>query len=743
MPTWWSPACPLRWACEVVQQWRPPIRKARRRKTPTILQVEAAECGAASLGMIAARHGAWIRVERLRELCGVSRDGAKASGILKAARAIGFEARGFRVELEAIDEIELPAIIFTDFNHFLVLEGFNAKRVFLNDPAMGRRSVGWDQFDEMFTGVVLTFKPEASFQRTQERENVVVSLLRRTVGFRIAIALVLVISLGLVLPGIALPVFSRLFVDEVLINSNANWLPALLGGMGVTALVRFALTEMQRATLLRVEAQFASAGARAILGHVLKLPLSYFGTRYTGDIADRVDLADGLASLLIGQLAQLALNGITAVFFAAMMVLYSPIVAACVMVLSLLTLILIAFTTRLASELHRKLAIEDAKLDGIALAGLRDIETYKAAGSEQSLFQRWLSGKIKLVALEQSLGRLTIPVQAAQGLVGAITAAIVLIVGGREVMAGEFSIGTLVALQTLASSFMAPVIGLAGSITEFQQAGSFTERIDDVLNHPVDARFAATGPNDPSPQPPEPQGSAGALTFEDVSFGYNPLDPPLVEGFNLVVEPGKRVALVGGSGSGKSTLGRLAAGLLHPLDGKVTLGGHCLSTPGASNGGSIAYVDQETVLFEGTVRDNLTLWDRTIHERQMVQAAKDADVHTVIASRPGHYASTVKENGLNFSGGQRQRLEIARALALEPAILILDEATSALDTVAEAKVMENIIARGCSLVIIAHRLSTIRDCDEIIVLDRGVPVERGTHDQLMANQAHYASLVEA
>ena len=716
------------------------MARARRRKTPTILQLEETECGAASLGMIAARHGASIRVERLRELCGVSRDGAKASGILKAARAIGFEARGFRVELEAIGEVDLPAIIFTDFNHFMVLEGFNAKRVFLNDPAMGRRSVGWDQFDEMFTGVVLTFQPTKDFQRTQERENVLVSLLRRTVGFRIAIALVLVISLGLVLPGIALPIFSRLFVDDVLIAANGNWLPALLSGIGLTALVRFALTEMQRTTLMRVEAQFASRGARALLEHILKLPLSYFGTRYTGDIADRVDLPDGLASLLLGQLAQVALNGITAVFFAAMMALYSPNVAACVVVLSLLMLILITVTTRRASELHRKLSIDGAKLDGVALAGLRDIETYKAAGSEQSLFQRWLSGKVQLVSLEQRLGRLMIPVQAAQGVIGTITAAIVLIVGGRGVIAGEFSIGTLVALQTLAASFMAPVIGFAGLITQFQQAGSFTERIDDVLDHPVDARFE---PSDTTRAPAAPATGGTELAFHGVSFGYNPIEPPLIEDFDLHIPPGRRVALVGGSGSGKSTLGRLAAGLLHPRHGTVTLDGRSLSTSGESDGGSIAYVDQETVLFEGTVQDNLTLWDRTIHERQMVQAAKDADIHTVIASRPGHYASLVKENGLNFSGGQRQRLEIARALALNPAILILDEATSALDAVAEARVMDNIVARGCSLVIIAHRLSTIRECDEIIVLDQGVPVERGSHHKLMANQAHYAGLVEA
>ncbi|MEM1287408.1 MAG: NHLP family bacteriocin export ABC transporter peptidase/permease/ATPase subunit [Pseudomonadota bacterium] len=722
---------------------RAPIRRARRLKTPTVLQIEAAECGAASLSMIAGRYGASIRVERLRELCGVSRDGAKASGILKAARAIGFEAKGFRVELEAIGEVDLPAIIFTDFNHFMVLEGFNQKRVFLNDPAMGRRSVGWDQFDEMFTGVVLTFAPKADFQRSKERESMFTSLLRRTLGFRIAIALVLVISLGLVLPGVALPVFSRLFVDEVLINANGNWLPALLGGIGLTAVVRFALTEMQRSTLLRVEAQFASRGAQALLEHILKLPLSYFGTRYTGDIANRIELSDGLASLLVGQMAQLALSGITAIFFAFMMVLYSPVVAASVVMLSLLTLILIAVTTRLASELHRKLSIEGAKLDGIALAGLRDIETYKAAGSEQSLFQRWLSGKSQLVSLEQSLGRLMIPAQAAQGLIGAITAAIVLIVGGRGVMAGEFSIGTLVALQTLAASFMSPVIGFAGSIAQFQQAGSFTERIDDVLEHPVDARFITPAGAEHASQNNVAMEPIGTLTFDNVSFGYNPLDPPLIADFDLAVEPSKRIALVGGSGSGKSTLGRLAAGLLHPQSGSVSLSGKSLSEPRSDTGQSIAYVDQETVLFEGTVKDNLTLWDRTIHERQMVQAAKDADIHAVIASRPGHYASLVKENGLNFSGGQRQRLEIARALALNPAILILDEATSALDTVAEARVMDNIIARGCSLVIIAHRLSTIRDCDEIIVIEQGVPVERGTHDQLMANQAHYASLVEA
>ncbi|MEM9755971.1 MAG: cysteine peptidase family C39 domain-containing protein, partial [Pseudomonadota bacterium] len=705
----------------------------------TVLQIEATECGAASLAMISESYGAKIPVDRLREMCGVSRDGAKASGIIKAARALGMVAKGFRVELEAIGHVDLPAIVFTDFSHFMVLEGFNARSVFLNDPAMGRRKVGWDEFDEMFTGVVLTFKPGDGFEKTNARESRFASVLRRTQGFRVAILLVLVISLGLVLPGIALPIFSRAFVDEVLINGNANWLAAILGGMALTAVVRFVLTEFQRYTLMRFESEFASRGARALLDHVLKLPLSYFGTRYTGEIANRVGLTDGLAALIAGKLAQLFLSAITAVFFAAFMFLYSWVVAAAVLGLSVLLLAVIALTSRIASELHRKLSIEGAKLGGIALAGLRDIETYKAAGSEQFLFQRWLSVKSQVVSLQQTLGRKLLPVQAGQGLIAAITSAAVLILGGRGVMAGDLTIGTLVALQTLAASFIAPVAALAGLIVEFQQAGSFTERIDDILDHPVDRRFSVAPVAVPATEP----STAAALVLDNVSFGYNPIEPPLIDAFDLTVGPGKRVALVGGSGSGKSTLGRLAAGLLHPATGEVLIGGTALVSADPARAQTIGYVDQETALFEGTVRDNLTLWDRSIHERQMIQAAKDADIHGVISSRSGHYESLVKESGANFSGGQRQRLEIARALTLDPAILILDEATSALDTLSEAAVMEAVVARGCGLIVISHRLSTVRDCDEIIVLDRGVPVERGTHAELWAHQGAYATLVEA
>ncbi len=688
--------------------------------------------------MVLAHHGRYLPLETLREACGVSRDGSKATNILKAARQYGMSAKGFKAEPDMLAKITLPAIVFVDFCHFLVLEGFSKTHFFLNDPANGRRKVDHESFDAMFTGVVLVFEPGSEFVRSDERPSLAKALFARTKGLRSSILFVFLASLALILPGLAIPIFSSVFVDQILVRGHENWLFPLLGGMALTFLLRFGLSELQRLQLIKAHAQLAVQETRRMFLHLLKLPIAFFGTRFAGDIATRLNLSTGLAGLLTGDIAASFLSLITGVFFLTLMLSYSPLITVFVVFLSLFSVFAVVLAGKQAAEGYRKLSVESGKLHGVALSGLADMESYKATGSEDAFFQRWAGSHDKILDIELDVGRRLLLPQNLPVLLNALTTAAILVIGGQEVMNGTMTIGSLVAFQSLAVSFSAPLLTLTGMVTSFQEIRSYTDRIEDVVRHPVDQRFLPTPEQGRLPQ------ATGAVEVDNVSFGYMPLEDPLIEGFSLTVPPGGSVALVGASGSGKSTIGRLVAGLLMPAAGEVRIGGLAIrSWPRNDLAKCTSYLDQEIVLFEGSIRENVSMWDETLSEEQIILAAKDAQIHDVISARAGGYDSLVAQDGVNFSGGQRQRLEIARALATNPEILVLDEATSALDAICEADIMRAIRARGITLVVIAHRLSTIRDCNEILVLDSGSVVERGTHDELIALNNRYANLIEA
>lgn len=710
---------------------------AKRAITPTVLQLEAAECGAASLAMVLGYHKRFVPLETLRAECGVSRDGSKASNILKAARTYGLEAKGLKAEPQHLADLLMPAIAFVDFCHFIVVEGVDGTGVYLNDPASGRRKVSKAEFDAMFTGVVLTFTPTEEFERADERPSLMASLIERASGVKLAVIFVLLAGLALVLPGLALPIMTRIFVDYVLVRGLEDWLTPLIIGLALTALVRFLLLELKNWTLAQAETRLAVDGAREMFRHILRLPVAFFGARYAGEIATRLSLSDGLASLLTDEVAEIALNFLAAAFFLMLMIAYDPMISLVVVVMSMLNLIVILRVARVISDGHRKISIDSGKLAGVELSGIQDIETYKAAGAEDAFFGRWSGLHANLTSARQMMGQSLVVVQATPGLLSALTSAAVLTLGGWQVMRGEMTIGALVAFQTLAASFTSPVLALTGLGAQLQEVRSFTERTDDLLRQAPDPALMDDG--DPIEQLPQ-----GRIDVIGLAFGHMPLEPPLIDGFELSLPVGGSVALVGASGSGKSTLGRLIAGLYTPRAGVVAIDGRPLAEwPRAALAAGVAYIDQDIVLFEGTVRDNLSLWDETLPETQVIKAAHDAAIHDVIAGRPGNYEGKVEEGGRNFSGGQRQRLEIARALAGNPRIIVMDEATSALDTAIEATIIENIRERGATLVIIAHRLSTIRDCDEIIVLEQGQVVERGTHETLIEEEGRYAALIEA
>jgi NHLM bacteriocin system ABC transporter peptidase/ATP-binding protein len=705
--------------------------------------MEAVECGAASLAMILAYHGRVVPLEEIRVNCGVSRDGSTARNILIAARTYGLTAKGWKKDLAELSELHQPAILFWNFNHFVVLEGVGAEGCWINDPASGRRRVTWDVMDTSFTGIVLTFAPGPGFVRGGERPSAIRALRRRLSGSERAVAYLVLCGLMMVVPGLVIPTFSKVFVDDILVSRVDGWLAPLLIAMTATLLLRAAVGLLEQHYLLRLQTKLLVTSTSEFFEHVLHLPVEFFSQRYAGDISNRVGINDQIALFLSRRLASAAIDGVLALFFAMLMLSYSVPLTAIGLVAVAIIIAVTRATGRLQSDGMQRLLQEDSKLAGVAMGGLTTIETLKATGGESDLFSRWAGYLAKSVTISQRLARSTTALAAIPALLNQVAFISVLCLGGLLVMRGSLSMGALVAFQSLMASFLAPVISLSGLATDTQAMSGNLARLDDVLRYKVDAQTLAR---------PEDVVSAlagerlrGELELRDVTFGYSRLASPLIENFSLHVAPGARVALVGGSGSGKSTLAKLIAGLYVPWSGEILFDGHPREAlPRTMLTSSLSMVDQDISMYEGTVRDNLTLWDPTVPQADIVHAAKDAQIHYEIAARAGGYESGIQEGGTNLSGGQRQRLEIARALVNDPRVLVLDEATSALDPLTEERIEQHLRRRGCTCVVVAHRLSTIRDADEIIVLDKGKVVQRGTHGALMKDaDGVYARLAGA
>ena len=708
------------------------LANSKRHKTPTVMQMEAVECGAASLAKILGYYGKWVPLEELRLKCGVTRDGSKASNVLKAARTYGMTAKGYKKEPEELRAMPLPMIVFWNFNHFLVVEGFRNGKVYLNDPAAGPRVVSDDEFDQSFTGVVLTFEAGPEFQKGGQRQSVMAALKRRFVGLNDAIAYLVIVGIALVVPGLVIPVFSSVFIDKFLVSGMEHWLKPLLIGMVITALLRMALTWLESYYLLRVRTQIALASSSKFFWHVLRLPVEFYTQRSPGEISSRVSINDKVAGMLSGDLAHAVLAVIQAVFFAALMFFYDVTLTLISIAVVSINVVVMQSIAQKTTDASQKLAIDGGKVMGASMNGLMVMETIKSSGGEASFFSKWAGYQAKYVNSEQAVARVGLVMGSMPALLTTMNGMLLMGVGGMRVIDGHLTIGMLVAFMSLAASFTGPVQSLVGLGKKMLEVQGDMNRLDDVMQYPEDPWLSqARLSRDKEGGSLAPK-LEGRVELSNISFGYNRADFPLVENFNLVLNPGERVAIVGPSGCGKSTISRLVMGLYKAWEGSITFDGKPREAYGRYEfSNSVALVDQDIVLFEGSVRDNITMWDKSIADQDVTQAAKDACIHDVILARPGGYDSKIEEGGVNMSGGQRQRLEIARALATNPRILVMDEGTSALDAATEQQIDENLRRRGCACIIIAHRLSTIRDADEIVVLSHGRIVERGNHENLM------------
>ncbi|MFH8336749.1 NHLP family bacteriocin export ABC transporter peptidase/permease/ATPase subunit [Streptomyces sp. AM6-12] len=721
---------------------RRPAPKSRTRapRTPTVLQMEAVECGAACLAMILSHYGRHVPLEELRIACGVSRDGSRASNLLKAARGYGLTAKGMQMDLAALTEVRAPAILFWEFNHYVVYDGMGRRLgrrgIHINDPAKGRRFVPLDEFDGSFTGVVLVLEPGPDFTRGGRRPGVLGALPARLRGTAGTLPAAVLASLLLVAVGAAVPALSRTYIDTYLIGHQTSLLGVLFTSMAACVLLTLVLTWLQQANLLHGRIISSTLTSARFLRHLLRLPVTFFAQRSPADLVQRLQSNDQVAETLARDLAAAGVDAIVVVLYAVLLYTYDPQLTFLGIGVALLNLAAMRLVGRLRATRTAKLRADTARLTNTAYTGLQLIETMKSTGGEDGYFRKWAGQHAATLEEQQRLGVPSAWLGIVAPTLATFNSALILWIGGLRAVEGHISVGLLVAFQALVTRFTAPLTRLNGVAGRIQDFTADVARLKDVENFqpdPLYARPTAGG---------ETRRLRGQVELENVTFGYSPLDKPLLTGFDLTVGPGQQVALVGGSGSGKSTVSRLISGLYAPWDGVIRIDGRRLEDiPRGALAASVSFVDQEVFLFEGSVRDNIALWDPSIPDEAVVEALKDAALYEVVARRPGGIHGKVEQDGRNFSGGQRQRLEIARALVRGPSILVLDEVTSALDAETELVVMDNLRRRGCACVVIAHRLSTVRDSDEIVVLQHGTVVERGRHAELVARGGAYAALV--
>jgi ATP-binding cassette subfamily C protein len=714
------------------------------------------ECGAAALGIILSYYGRIVPLPELRRECGVSRDGSKASNVLKAARGYGLQAKGYKKELKQLQDLRPPYIVFWNFNHFLVVEGFGRKRVYLNDPATGPRTVSLQEFDEGYTGVVLVMEPDCEFTKGGRKPRMLRALWERLQGAAGALVYCVITGFFLTLVGLAVPVFSQVFVDEILVQQRQDWLRPLLLAMAITAILQGLLTLLRLRYLRRLKIKLAVGMSSRFLWHILRLPVSFYAQRFAGEISNRTPLNDQVADALSGRLATTVIDAVMVIFYALVMFQYDWVLTLIVVSLAAVNILTLQWISRQRVDANQRLIQEYGKAAGASIAALQSIETLKASGLESDFFSRWSGYYAKALNSQQELGVTNQTFSVLPMLLSALSSMLLLVVGGLRVMNGHLSIGMLVAFQGLMQSFQLPVNNLVNFGTILQELEGNLIRLDDVLDNPTDPlveqrnRKGAGGDKGDKGATSSSSSSSpfpllklqGYVELRNVTFGYSRLEPPLIENFNLSIKPGQRVALVGGSGSGKSTIAKLVSGLYQPWAGEILFDGKPREQiPHQILTNSVAVVEQDIQLFGGTVRDNLTLWDTTVPDKNLMRACQDAAVDDVVLSISGGYDAELIEGAANLSGGQRQRLEIARALVNNPSILVMDEATSALDAETEKIVDQNLRRRGCTCIIAAHRLSTIRDCDEIIVLERGKVVQRGTHQELWQVEGVYSRLI--
>ncbi len=717
---------------------RQPIKNGAA-KVPVIMQMEDLECGAACLAMVLAYYQKWVPLEQVRLDCGVSRDGSNMKNVFLAAQHYGLEAHGYRLEVDELKkEASFPCIVHWNFNHFVVLDGFPGGKAVINDPARGVVKLTMEQFDEAYTGLVLTFSPGEGFVPSGKRKSTLDFARKRLKGAGPAVAFIVLTSVISYLFGVINPVMSRIFFDRLLTGLAPSWLLSFIIAMIVLAAFQLAVEWAQAIYSLKINGKMAIEGNASFMWKVLRLPMAFFSQRMSGDILQRQGTNASIARTLVDTVAPLALNTGMMVFYLLVMLRYSAVMTLVGIASLALNLLTARYLSNKRVNLTRVQMRDEGKLASATLAGISMTETIRASGAEGGFFRKWSGYQASVNTQQVKFATLNARVGLIPQFIGTVSNYLVLFLGVRLAMSGSFTLGMIVTFQGLLTSFMDPAMTLVEAGQTIQEMRTEMERVEDVMEYPDDPALLYGV----DCKEKDYAKLKGEVELRHVTFGYSRLGDPTVTDFSMHLKPGSRVAIVGASGCGKSTVSKLITGLYQPWEGEILFDGKPISQIQRSVfTGSVAMVDQEIVLFEDTIANNIRMWDESIADFEVILAARDAQIHDEILQRSGGYQARLTENGKDLSGGQRQRIEIARVLAQDPSIIILDEATSALDAKTEYELVKAVKDRGISCIVVAHRLSTIRDCDEIIVLDKGRIVERGTHDQLYAKGGAYTELV--
>ena len=715
-----------------------PITKGIAR-VPLIMQLEALECGAASLAMVMAYYNKWVPLEQVREDTAVSRDGSNAKYMMMAAKKYGFKVKGYAIKTQKLRTVGVyPAIIHWDKAHFVVLCGFKGKHAVICDPAKGVIKLTIDEFNKHFTGIYLEITPDEGFEPGGKRKSVLSFAKKRLVGAVWMIAFFSIITIAFYVLGIFDPIVKQQFVDRILSGENPEWLlPFILIISGI-GLANILITLVKQIFSYKINGKLAISGNTTFMWKLLKLPISFFSQRMTGDLQERKDANESIAETLVNVFAPLILNSIILIVYLVLMLRRSYIMTIIGVTSVLINTVISQILVRKRVNISRVFARDNAMLSAATSKGIEMIETIKSSGAENGYFHQWSEYKESATRNNKKLSLISNAYSIIPSLISMVINYTILFLGVYFTMIGDFTVGAIVGFQGLLNMFMSPANSLIDSGQAIQETRTAMERIDDVMSHPEDPLVERNVKID------NYEKVAGDIEIKDLTFGYNKLEAPLIEGFSLSIKKGEKIAIVGRTGCGKSTLAKLITGLYQPWSGEVLFSGkHISEIDRDVFTNSVSVVDQDVYLFEDTVENNIRMWDESIDQEEIIRGAKDAKIHDDILARPGGYAYNVLEGGKNLSGGEKQRLEIARALARDPTILILDEATSALDAKTEDYIINAIKDRGITCLLVAHRLSTVRDADKIIVLDKGKMIECGTHKELMDLKGYYYNLIKS
>lgn len=702
---------------------------------PVVTQLENVECGAACLTMILAYYGKWIPLEQVREECGVSRDGCNLTNMANAAKKYGLDAHSYRCSLNYImTKANLPCIIHWRFNHFVVLNGFTRKGAVLTDPAQGKITVSIEEFDEAFTGIYMKLTKTNEFIADGKRQSIWSFITNKLGNSTLSMLLLLFTSIATCIIGLAFPIIGRVFSDYILIRDDSGWLYQLIGMMILLLLFQITVSAINGINSLKIQGKYAIYADYSFIWHILRLPMKFFSQHMAGDISIRQDSNRSIAYTLIQQLAPAFLNFILLITYFVIMIQYSVQLT----VISVSVICINSLLARIISnkrvDISRVQARNSGKLMSKTVSGLQMIESIKANGSEASFYKSWSGLQAVVNNTNIQIDKINLSWGMLPQFIEKIGNVLILSLGAFYIIKSQFTIGMLLAFQGFMTAFIHPVNSLISTGQSIQEMRTSMERVEDIMQSKTDTLYNA--------ELSCKTDFFDHIELDCVSFGYSKYSNPVINGLCLNIHAGKSIAIVGASGCGKSTLSKLISGLYEPWSGKILYFSKSLcEIPKCDFRKSLAVIDQNIVLFEDTIEHNIKLWDSSITDEQMFAAAKDAQIHSAISERESGYQSLILENGKNLSGGQKQCLEIARALAQNPQVIILDEATSALDAQTEYQVMQAIRARNITLIIISHRLSIVRDCDDIIVMDNGYIVERGTHTELFNHGKVYTKLI--